>query len=74
MFIFSNDLEINILDLLTELVYVGAAYRYYRKMVSIKVTSSATYPDIELDEIRKVLDQWKDDYYKLLDEIIKYKK
>ena len=74
VFIYSDDLEINVLDLLTELVYVGAAYRYYRKMVSIKVTSPATYPDIELDEIRKVLEYWKDDYYRLLDEIIKYKK
>ncbi|MBU4223679.1 hypothetical protein KJ934_00355, partial [Patescibacteria group bacterium] len=74
LFIFSDDLEVNVAELLTELVYVGAAYRYYRKMVSIKVTVPATYPDIELDELRKVLEYWKTDYYKLLEVVTKYKK
>ncbi len=72
LFIFSNDLEIDVDDNLGELVYVGAAYRHYRKIVSTKVISPATYPDIELDEVRKVLDQWRDDYYTLLKEFVKF--
>ena len=73
LFIFSDDLEIDVSDELGELVYVGGAYRYYRKVVSTKVMTPASYPDIELDEVRKVLDQWQDDYYKLLENFIKHK-
>ncbi len=68
IFIFSNNLEINVEDDYGELIFVGAAYRYFRNVVANKVTNpTGDYADLEIDELRKVLEQWKEDYYTLID-------
>ena len=70
----SINLEINVEDEYGELIYVGAAYRYFRNIVSDRVTDpTGTYAEIDLDELRKVLEQWQADYYKLLENFIKNK-
>ena len=54
-----------------ELVYVGGAFRYFRKMVSVVAVSRQTYPDVTPAEIIKVRDQWKKELDSLLTDLIK---
>ena len=58
-------------DEILELVYVGAAWRYWRKIVSTVASNREDYPDTDPDEARRILRNWKDEFKYLMEE---YKK
>jgi hypothetical protein len=45
-------------DEMMELVYAGGTYRYYRKMVSVVAVAREIYPNVTVDQITKIRDQW----------------
>lgn len=58
-------------DRYLELVYIGASYRYFNKIVSKVILNRDTYPDVTPKEIKAIRDSWKDQYFDLIDEIKK---
>lgn len=58
-------------DEMMELVYVGGAFRYFRKMVSVVATQREKYPDITPEEMSKVRDTWKKEFKELLTDLRK---
>ena len=65
------DVDTDVPDEMLELVYVGAAMRYWRKIVSAVASNREEYPDVDPDEARRILDHWKDQFDYLFKE---YKK
>lgn len=54
---------------LMELVYVGAQYRYYNLLLSRLVLSKSDMPDIKPDELRKIRDDVKKNFWDLIKQI-----
>lgn len=52
-----------------ELVYVGAQYRYYNLLLSRQVLNKKEMPDIKPDELRKVRDDVKGNFFNLIKQI-----
>lgn len=52
-----------------ELVYVGAQYRYYNLLLSRQVLDKGEMPDINPDELRKVRDDIKGNFFDLIKQI-----
>ncbi len=56
-------------DKFLELVYLGACYRYYLKIVSKVILHRSNYPDVSPVEIRQIAKHWRDQFDSLLKEI-----
>lgn len=58
--------DTNVPDRKLELVYVGAAYRYFRALVTKVMISRKDYPDVTPKEVMAARDQWKKELDSLL--------
>ncbi len=54
--------DTNVPDRKLELVYVGAAYRYFRSLVTKVMTSRKDYPNTTPKEAMAARDQWKKEF------------
>ena len=52
-----------------ELIYVGAQYRYYNLLLSRQVVNKGEMPDVKPDELRKIRDDVKENFFDLIKQI-----
>lgn len=64
--------DTNVPERLLELVYIGATYRYYGKLLSKVLLNRQDYPDSKPGELRDLRDSWREQYQELIREIKAY--